>query len=611
MGNIPRGIEWNPGVPPADAIVVKRDVEPMPRSVAHEDDPEVAAEIPEEIAEILRAHVVEVDPGVIGSSEMGRQMTDAAIGARRVMITRCDPSISVESATAARGKLRVLIGRNGSGKTTAFDAFMGRGNADFDVQHGQGAVVYGRPAHERKKLRIARLDQEELLGRVEAYSARAVLENAAAYFKREFSVDWSDAGNYERNLSNQDAQVRIDKLMSQIAALFDMEEFLETEVGKLSGGERTKLALFMILLSEPDALLLDEPTNHLDLRSISKLTALFNKYKQAGVSIVSVSHVDWFLQEAGTDGVMEMAWDGQGRRLTESTAPYGAYIKDVNRDKGRVPILSGDLEWPQQEYNYKESAMLVECPTHFSIPDSPLQEVAMPSIYGGRVTVVSGDNGSGKTKLMEAMIFGRRTDGPRRQKGAQIAYLPQFWPEEIARGSLQDFFHYVKNQASPHSTGSSVHPEKPAQKCFVELAGKLNFGGSSRIGEAWLRRPFARFSGGEQRLLWFLAVSALRDVDMLALDEPTNHMDRDSQARVASAIKRFPGAVVLSTHDRNLMQALSKDVGAIHGIARDPAHLVLEKKNGRTTISESRQSPIEYMTTVMVEAKKQAKRLKI
>jgi ATPase subunit of ABC transporter with duplicated ATPase domains len=318
--------------------------------------------------------------------------------------------------------------------------------------------------------------------------------------------------------------------------------------------------------------------------------------------------VDWFLQDSGSDGVLEIVWDKRVRTVRDTKKPYATYKKDPNRE--RVPIISSDIQWNQLGYDYKKGQVLVETPPMFTVPDSPLVDVKFPSIIGGELVMLGGNNGSGKSKLMEAAVFNRKEGLPRRT-GGQIAYLPQFWPEKLMAGTLRDFFHSVKEQASPHSKGSSYHPDSPAEKVFVKMAAELQFGGSSRIGDSWLNRPFRQFSGGEQRLLWFLAISSMRDIDMLALDEPTNHMDYFIQEKIAKTIRTFPGAVLLSTHDRNLIAALSRGGGVSQGSTRFPVHMILEKQKGKTTITRSHESPIAYMERKMEAARKEAKQFKI
>src|SRR3989338_6817729 len=362
----------------------------------------------------------------------------------------------------------------------------------------------------------------------------------------------------------------------------------------------------MVLLSEADVLLLDEPTNHLDLRSIAKLTALFAEYKKTGTAILSVSHVDWFLRDAGKDGVLEVTWDNSGRTLSESKSPYGDYVKNPTREK--VPIISGDIRWIQRDYGYKAGEALIDSPGSFTIPQTPLANIEAPSIHGGELLVLSGDNGSGKTLLTETIVHGTRDGLPRKRKGVKIAYLPQFWPEKVVRGSIGEFFQWVKDDVTPHAKGSAEHPEQSAQRLFLRRVGELSFGGAPRAGEQWLRRSFAKLSGGEQRILWFIAASSLRDVDMLALDEPTNHMDRSLQEKVTRTIRSFPGAVLLSTHDRNLIEALSEDGGKLRGAIRRPTHYVLEKKEGKSRLISSQETPAEYLERIMREAIQQAKK---
>lgn len=186
-----------------------------------------------------------------------------------------------------------------------------------------------------------------------------------------------------------------------------------------------------------------------------------------------------------------------------------------------------------------------------------------------------------------------------------MAYLPQFWPEEVAGGTIGDFYDWIRESTTPHEDGFGSAP-------FVRIAKKLQFGvGSRKIGEAWLQTPLAKLSGGEQRTLWFLAVSSLQAVDVLLLDEPTNHMDLELQKKITNAIKTFPGAVVLSSHDRNLFRELSRDGGTVQGVIRKPTHLVLEKVSGSTHVTKSTESPMDYAERIIYEGANSARRVQV
>ena len=120
---------------------------------------------------------------------------------------------------------------------------------------GSGAVSIGKSLHARDMLRIARLDQEEMLDSIGEFNAREVIAQTIQFFKSDFPVDWEKI-NYDENVRNQEAQTRIEDLEKGIIELFEVGGFLDTKVKNLSGGERTKLALFMVLASEPDQVLL-------------------------------------------------------------------------------------------------------------------------------------------------------------------------------------------------------------------------------------------------------------------------------------------------------------------------------------------------------------------
>lgn len=129
-------------------------------------------------------------------------------------------------------------------------------------------------------------------------------------------------------------------------------------------------------------------------------------------------------------------------------------------------------------------------------------------------------------------------------------------------------------------------------------------------GNVLLKRKLQSFSGGEQRLLWFFTVSLFPEVDMLMLDKPTNHMDKNLQKVITRAIHDFQGAVMLSTHDVTLLDEILKSVGIKVGSTITSKNYVLEKKDGRTSISLSTQSPKEYMYDRLAVVQNKAKRFK-
>lgn len=552
------------------------------------------------ILTFIRKHVHDVIPHGAGRGEALHQVSGALFGCKDVTVDRCHPKLLIDTIRLERGKSFVLIGPNGGGKSTAFDAIMEVGQAEFNTNNDRGAYAYGSSVHGRPALRFARLDQEELLANLDGFSANEVLEAIVHRVKKELPVDWEDLDAYDTSLANQIAHQEIDELRSRLQQLFHMEEFLDRDVSQLSGGERTKLSLCAVFLNKPDVLLLDEPTNHLDLESIAKLGEIIRLYTKAGSSVLSVSHVDAFLREAGTGGVIEIQSSPETRRAISSSASYTGYIHNRAREGGAT-IVDGDIQWRAQ--NPKASGALVMSREEaVTIPNSPLVNVNVPSLLPRAVWVLCGNNGTGKTKLLHELAGETHSHLFTSPKGTAIAYLPQFWPDDVAQGSVENFFSYIKERLDRFDATANPARFQDAIKAigFQSAQQKNNTRGSSL-----LQRKLSTLSGGEQRLLWFVAVSCFPHVDALLLDEPTNHLDLKLQSVMTEAIRSFPGAVIVSTHDLNLLDALSEDVGN-KGPTLAPTNVVLVKKNGATSISISPQNPAEYMRAYLASARRHA-----
>lgn len=547
----------------------------------------------ERLRECLDHHIVEIRPVWHGeqSKRVGGTTKVAVEGSR---IYRCEPAVEVPKLQIEGGKMVVLIGPNGAGKSTLLDAIMQRSHADFT----EGAHGYNKGVHYKETLRIARLDQEELLGSIANLEVEQVLELIEEYFKQQFSVDWenvdweSDPDAGDRNEKNDQAQQRIEELMSKTKDLFEIDEFSDRKVSELSGGEKTKLSLMMLLASEADVLLFDEPTNHLDLESIAKLMGLFETYKKAGMAVVSVSHVEWFLDLVGQDGIIQLEMDKKGERTVKMIRSEYQTVKETEGSR----VMKGDVDWNS------DAKIVISNPFQvtgkITIDQSPIHEVDFPSISPGEITMFTGRNGTGKTKLMKEMA-NPKSKVLKREKGHQIAYLPQFWPEEVSKGSVRDFFEWVKESINPHS-------DIMVSRFLKELREKgIGAGKRDPVNESLMT-----FSGGEQRLMWFLAASILEGTDLLILDEPSNHMDRATMMKVVEAIRRFPGTVVLSSHDLRLMQELQQ-YGGKSREGRPLQNIEFTKTNGKTLIQSSPQTPLDFAQKVILKSKNKAKRVRV
>lgn len=572
--------------------------------------------ISEPLRRVLEHHVVDLQPIKEGSGDRLKGLGNPLYGVDCCSVGRAHPPLEINKLAIRSGEMTVLIGNNGVGKSTLFDMLMETPGADLSTNSGDGCFMIN--TLNRPVLRVARLDQEELLGDIKDMTARQVLDQTVQYYLDQFpdewpGMDWQRQEDFDRAMANKERQQRIKELQGKVAKLFDMEGFMDTRVEYLSGGERTKLSLFMVLSCEPDVFLADEPTNHLDIRSIAKLLGLFQVYSQSGAAVVASSHVDWFRQEVGKNGVFEITYQNGDRCLASHRSAYGDFTQNPNL--ARVPTISGKIEWGQvPPYDRKRGKTLVQGQKGLELADfaaTPLKKITLPQIGGGDLVVMTGDNGTGKTILLDRFVKGTRGSPLTLEEEVRAAYLPQFWPEDIANGTLENFFEKIKASASPDSRGCVWNRDLDPKKAFIERLSALSFGGVKKIDAKWLNKNLNTFSGGEQRLLWFIAVSVLRDVDMLILDEPTNHMDREVAMQVQQAIENWDGAVVVATHDKNLLEAFSSMTEGTKPKKLICKHLVFTKKNGETAIAESREPIKEQIQKLYDEAIAAGRRVRI
>ncbi|MBT3376239.1 MAG: ABC-F family ATP-binding cassette domain-containing protein [Lentisphaerae bacterium] len=544
-----------------------------------------------EVATLLNEHVIEIASGSHGrrrGNRRGGMISLQGVRAERGALTIDIPQMSLPS-----GNMVVLVGRNGVGKTTFLDALMGIRGAGINTNAGSGVCDIGEPVHaDRTGTRISRLNQEELLRPIAEASVRCVVREVAKHYHRQLDVpddDWLDGEKHEGNVRKVSAQQRIENLCGKVVVEFRIDEFLQRRVCELSGGERTKLSLLLMLLSEPDIALFDEPTNHLDVTSIAKLTGVFQTYRDAGVLMVSVSHVPTFLRQAGRDQTVVITRESQDH--SRLTAHRSAFAK-VGRHLEMNPTGVESIDWCD-EARVTEGALLADL-REATIGESPLRNVSFPGPRCHQAIVLLGENGSGKTKLMEHLVHDRTL---RTKQSVSIAYLPQFWPEEVTGSKLtiDGFFEQVRTQTVRYLDAERLGQ---ARNRFLSKLRGTAFSGSSR--------PLSTLSGGEQRLLWFLAVSAIPAVDMLVLDEPTNHMDEKMRAVVARGIEAFihRGAVLVSTHDLDLLRHLESNL---------PSPMVgrfLTKRAGVTSLLRfDQRSVTRYMEKLASAAKRDGARI--
>jgi ATP-binding cassette, subfamily F, member 3 len=485
-----------------------------------------------------------------------------------------------------------LAGANGAGKTTLLRALQGEitlEGGELAWEKGTRVALHDQrpPAGSPRPLRdyvlagtadLAAVEDE--LRTLEAdmasgtYDTRTLARYGAAQARLEHAggYDWRErAASVVRGLGFSDAD-------------------LERPLDSFSGGELTRASLARALASQPDLLLLDEPTNHLDIESIEWLEELL---RTIDAGVILVAHDRWFLEavttavlqlEAGRSTFFPGEWHLWRReqaaraqhaartaeRQNEEIARLERFVerfrykaskarqaqsklKQIERLKrptasgahggpAKARVLGFEFLKPKRTGRVVVEAEELE----LTVPGRTLlHEVSLAIERGEHVSLV-GPNGAGKTTLLETLLGRRDPAAGRIRLGHDVepAYFSQHEAELDERGSVLE--------ATMGATGLR-RPDAQA------LLGRFLFSGWEEH-----EKPVTVLSGGERRRLALAHVVA-GGANFLVLDEPTNHLDLESREALEAALEAFPGALLLVTHDRALLDAVSGRLLAIEG----------------------------------------------
>ncbi len=480
-----------------------------------------------------------------------------------------------------------MLGLNGSGKSTLLKIMAG---VDKDIE-GEATPMPGLKIGYLPQEPVMNPDQtvreavEEGIGGVLAAKKR-LDEVYAEYAAEDADFDKLAAEQAELEAVISAAGSENTDLQLELAADALRLAPWDAIIGKLSGGEKRRVALCRLLLSKPDMLLLDEPTNHLDAESVDWLEQFLQRFPG---TVVAITHDRYFLDNAA-EWILELdrgsgiPWKGNYSTWLEQKE--GRLEQEQKTEDARTKAMKKELEWVRQNPKGRQAKSKARLARFEELSDVDYQkrnetnEIFIPvgerlgheviefenvtKSFGHRVLIddlsfkvpagaivgIIGPNGAGKSTLFRMISGQEKPDSGNVKIGptAKLAFVDQSRESLSAEKTVwQD----VSGGLDNIIVGKFVMPSRA-------YIGRFNFKGNDQ------QKLVGSLSGGERGRL-HLAKTLSQGGNVLMLDEPSNDLDVETLRALEDALLEFAGSVMVISHDRWFLDRIATHILACEG----------------------------------------------
>lgn len=478
-----------------------------------------------------------------------------------------------------------VLGLNGSGKSTLLKIIAGvdqnfEGKVSFDKSYKIGYLQQEPELDEKKTVKqVVEEGVQEIVDMMQAYED-INLKLAEPMDNDQMMALIEQQGELMEKLDHANAWELDNKLNTAMEALRCPPE--DALIGPLSGGEKRRVALARLLLSNPDILLLDEPTNHLDAESVHWLEQFLKNFPG---TVIAVTHDRYFLDNVAgwileLDRGEGIPWQGNYSSWLEQKAKR--LEQEEKSESKRRKTLQRELEWirmapkakqakgkarlnayeklADEESKAKEAKLEIFIPTGPRLGDKVIEVAGVSKGFGDRLLIdnlsmsvpknaivgIIGPNGVGKSTLFRMIMGQEQPDKGKITLGdtVQLAYVDQ------SHNELQDSEKTVYDVISGGLDLITVGSTSVNARAYLS---KFNFSGPDQ------QKKIGMLSGGERNRV-HLAMTLKEGGNVLLLDEPTNDIDVNTLRALEDALDDFAGCVMVISHDRWFIDRLATHI---------------------------------------------------